>query len=386
MKKFSFGKPFMALATLSVAFALAFAGCSGGGSEFDEEFNVTSADFDSTFENIHATPGHYLINLSGNLLDYQGIYMETAGVNITVRGTGANRITLKDVMSVVAGKLTLENIALSRGTGNSADILFYLKGGTVEIKNGVTISNNNGTDYFSGVFLDDNSVFIMSGGVIENCDFGIIGRGGNNSSITISGGIIRNNSTGIRLDNTTTVKVTGGTFENHQYGGIGTGAKGVTINISGGTFRNNLDNVYELIALWNDAANCTVNITGGEFIKSNGDYPSAVFIRGNGNHVTMSNGKITSDWVAVFFDETTATECSFTLSRGEVTGAVTGIMIGGSRNTVTVSGGSLKGTSEVGIFVWRGNGHTVTKTGGTVTGGNHPYYVGDSAQATVTGF
>ena len=361
MKKFSVS---FAMLALVLVFTLALAGCSGGGSEFDEEFNVTSADFYSTFISIMNTPGNYLITLSGNLLDYPGgVWMNTEGVNITVRGTGANRITWKhaetnplSLFGVAAGKLTVENITLSAAASNTQDWdLLSMFGGTIEMKNGAII-NNTGNSISGGVFLQDNSTFIMSGGTITNCIRGITIWGDGN-----------------------TVKISGGTIENCEQG-IGFGGNGSSLTISGGTIRNN---TITDINMWTPSSNCTVNITGGEFRTSDSN-SGAIGIHGSGNTVTMSGGKMTgtNDWATVGFG-TEAVDCSFTLSRGEITGADIGMLVRGSRNTFAISGGSVTGT-RFGVSVENGNGLTVTKTGGTISGGQKDVDINQSATGTIT--
>jgi hypothetical protein len=77
-----------------------------------------------------------------------------------------------------------------------------------------------------------------------------------------------------------------------------------------------------------------------------------------------------------------------TISGGDFSAKGAGIDISGSNNTVTISGGkvSVSGSDGVAIYVAGGSGHTIRKTGGTVTGGEQPYKIEDGAQATATGF
>ncbi|MDR1802922.1 MAG: right-handed parallel beta-helix repeat-containing protein [Treponema sp.] len=347
MKKFSVS---FAMLALVLVFTLALAGCSGGGSEFDEEFNVTSADFYSTFISIMNTPGNYLITLSGNLLDYPGgVWMNTEGVNITVRGTGANRITWKhaetnplSLFGVAAGKLTVENITLSAAASNTQDWdLLSMFGGTIEMKNGAII-NNTGNSISGGVFLQDNSTFIMSGGTITNCIRGITIWGDGN-----------------------TVKISGGTIENCEQG-IGFGGNGSSLTISGGTVRNN---TFGGIILWSPSSNCTVSITGGEISGGN----SGISIEGGGNHVAISNVKIsntglnTSNGGGINF-ASTASDSSVAVSGGDISGIV-GVQMRGADNTFTLTGGKIIG-DEYGIRVPHGQGNKVIRSGGgQVTGG-----------------
>ena len=162
--------------------------------------SVNAAEFDSILKIIRTTPGDYVITLTQNLIDYPGISLNTDGVNITVRGnTASRRISWKHdestpLFQVNAGKLTLENITLGRGTGIiDTGALISIEGGTVEVKSGTTLSNKTGTtDIDSGINIVSGA-FIMSGGTIENCYNGIEVNG-NDVSVSITGGTIRGNT------------------------------------------------------------------------------------------------------------------------------------------------------------------------------------------------
>jgi hypothetical protein len=312
MKKLSY---LLAMLAVALAFTLALTGCSGDGSEFDEEFNVTAADFDSTFKSIRNTPGNYLITLSGNLLEYPGAWMDTEGVNITVRGTGANRITWKadetdmiPLFGVVAGKLTLEDITLARAASSDPGWpMISIYGGAVEIKKGVAITNNNGTYYYEGVYIEDSgSVFTMSGGSIENCRSGVLAL----------------------------------------------------------------------------ADRCTINISGGEISRNE----NGIYMGGSGITVTISNGRIINSSVAGIYYNSNSSASSVIMKGGEISG-VNGVQIRGTNNAFTISGGRITGTENC-IQVRHGSGHTITKTGGTVTGGQGAIaFVNVTEEAaTVTGF
>jgi hypothetical protein len=100
--------------------------------------------------------------------------------------------------------------------------------------------------------------------------------------------------------------------------------------------------------------------------------------------VTISGGTIRNCGVGIQLLEN-ASNSTFTISGGDISGSQAGIVINGSNNTVTISGGKVS-SDGVGIYVAGGSGHTVRKTGGTVTGGTPPYSIEVGAQATVTGF
>jgi len=90
------GKKVLLLGMLILAFVLA--GCnSDGGSGSAQQLSATAANFEEVFNSVKDKPGNYVITLTGDLVDYPGKTMGTAGVNITVKGTGSNKITWKFV-------------------------------------------------------------------------------------------------------------------------------------------------------------------------------------------------------------------------------------------------------------------------------------------------
>ena len=208
----------------ALAFIFILTGCNNGSTGDGgkaTQLSATAANFDEVFKSVRYKPGNYVINLKEDLIDYPGIDKYNAEVNITVKGTGSNKITWKfagnTLFSVFAGKLTLENINLSSSAGNTQECppIIVVYGGTLEIKNGVTLSNNVGNQFYDGVVIN-NAAFIMSGGTIEKCAYGV-GGSGTNVSITMSGGIIRNNA----------------------YGGIFGFGSNISITMSGGSIGGN---------------------------------------------------------------------------------------------------------------------------------------------------
>jgi hypothetical protein len=262
----------------------------GGGSGGGQQISATAATFDDVFKSVNEKPGNYVITLTGDLLGCPQAGMKTAGVNITVKGTGSNKITLgtNALFWVSAGKLTLENINIGYGsTSDTRDPPVVIDGGTVEIKNGVTLSSNNGTQFSDGVYIS-RGTFIMSGGVIENCGTGLA-TNGSGASITISGGTIRNNNeNGIGLwddSSNCTINMSGGTISGNGANGVYLGCTGTTFTMSGGTIEKNNDCGVRINGNGN-----TFKMSGGRIEKNNA---SGMVIHGNGNNTfTMSGGSI----------------------------------------------------------------------------------------------
>jgi len=372
-------------------------GGGGGGSQnttvqksFDaEQFIKYFADDKS---DIYNTPGNYVITLTEDLEDFSGANLGKEGVNITVKGDKADReITFKysdsvghSLFSVEGGKLTLENIKLSRSADDDkADWpLLYVGGtlekwGTLEIKNGVELSNDNGTVPAPGVWLFTGK-FIMSGGTIKNCTTGV-GTGivatAVKASIEITGGTISDNKApGILIGDDSedcTVNIKGGTISGndgegvHVYGtsnqvsmtngeisgnnnGIGLEGTALSFTMSGGKIINNANNGIDLWSVNSDK--CTVSITGGT-ISGNEE---GLHIRGKGGKVTISGTANISDnkVFGIKLDEASE-DCELTIDNGKITGGTTtkvGLLIKGTGNKVFMKGGEISGNSE-GVLV-----------------------------------
>jgi hypothetical protein len=288
------GSTFIACNSIGSTF---IASGSADGDDYDQVFNVTAANFGSTIDSIRGTPGNYLINLTGDALDYNGVQMRNADVNITVRGTGSNRITWKHqenrppLFEVYAGKLILENINLGRSEGDSTawTLLVIRNSGTIEMRQGVTLTENLPSP---GVYLEGKGTFIMSGGIIENCSIGIYSAG-DGDSITMSGGIVRNNSSlGIGLGGTnSTLTITGGTIINNGVnGGINVVGTKHTITMSGGEISGGAgDDGFNGIHMALTSNDCTVIIRGNAVIKGNN---FGVRLRGANNSFDKQTGAI----------------------------------------------------------------------------------------------
>ena len=326
MKRFvSFGLPVLVL-----ALSLALISCGGNGAGDDnvnaEHFTATAETFGEILDSIRLTPGNYIITLTSDLLDFPGVRLYTAGVNITVRGDVASRrlswqrtTDAPALFRVDSGsRLTLENITLNRAAGDTpAWALLAMQGGTIEMRSGVTVSNNDGTIISESVRVGDSSTFIMSGGVIENSRFAIA-IPGPGASVTISGGTIRNNE---------------------EYGVTIWGSQN-TVNMSGGTISGN--GRIGVIA-WGGSQN-TVNMSGGEII---------------GN---FHNGAVVGN------DEGANAGNRFNMSGGRISNNSNNGMVVSHGGSFIMSGGSISGSGNFGLFLEGGNAHFEKRIGATIYG------------------
>ena len=346
----------LGLPALALALCLALASCGGGdggGAGDAQRLNAAAENFREVFDSVKETHGDYIITLTSDLLDFPGISLRTEGVNITVRGNSSSRkITWgyadnqPPIFIVEAGKLTLENLNLSRSAGNTRDWpLININGGTVEMKNGVTISSNNGTDFFEGVYLNNNSTFIMSGGTFEDCRTAI-GTNASGAKITITGGIIRNNrDCGV---------------------GIWDEASGASLTMSGGTISGNVRRGIAVRGTGN-----TVTISGGTISGHTSENPRgyAIVLQGSGNTVNMSGGELKGNFRGVdLYAESGAASITFNMSGGSINGNINRGVNLYDNGRFIMSGGSIGGNSGWGVSMGGANTQFEKRSGGTIYG------------------
>jgi len=296
MKEFRKNKVRIMTGLMVIAALSLFGACSNpSGSDSGVTYSVTAADFKSTIESIANTPGKYTINLTDDLYNYSGFYLDNAGVSITVNGTGVNNITWKpadvnpgSLFSVNSGSLILKNIKLGLSSGNlTGQSLLWISGGTLEIS-GVTLDNNGSGD---GVGMSGGS-FKMSGGTIQNCKSGVIANNSTgNVSITMTGGLITGNTeTGIALGSDSTsgnVTISGGTISDNN-DGVSSIGENSQITVKGGLITGN---TRTGIVLWADCKNCKLAVGGNAVVSCNGSM-GGVTINGIGSQFNKQQGSI----------------------------------------------------------------------------------------------
>lgn len=398
----------------------------------ETELTVSAGEFSETLQSISATPGEYIINLSGNLSDYEGISLTKEGVKITVKGTGSNEISWKQasggpssLFHVNGASLVLENIKLSRSADNtSGGELLSVDGGTLEIKSGVIISNNIAeTEYYDGIKII-GGVFTMTDGTIQDCKNGVI-VDGNGTSVTISKAIVRNNTEiGLNLvgtncnlivsdttftgngssgkDDINFTSVNLGGTENHCIisGGIISGTVNDNgLNISGTknsviiTGMESRLNRYNGIITGSLSANCNVIINNSIF-KNNLSF--GFRITGSGHSILVSGGEFSENAASGIFTRSESSNNNLIVNNATiknnndngiyidginnsvtVTSVTindnknTGIGVGGTDNTVAMTGGTISGSKNYDGINIGGTNNSVTMTGGTISGNNH---------------
>jgi len=287
------------------------------------EINVSNAtELTTAIQN--ASPGEYVINLTSNLSDFPGVGIDNPGVKITIKG-GNHTITWKydankpsHLFGVWKGSLVLENISLSRATGNTQPwSIIGVGNGMLEIKNGVTVDGGGLSDGYDGVWLHGGG-FLMTGGTIKNCA-AAVGTDGTGVAISITGGTIDRNGTGIMVSE----------------------RKNCTVTISGATTISN-NNEHNGV-LFYGCENCIFKMTGGT-IEGNKQFGVEI-IESSGTSATIAGGDI-------------------------IDNARRGVSIeSGNGNSLTMTGGSINSGTEWGLSV-KGPNNGFTKTGGIIYGNN----------------
>ena len=376
--------------------------------KWDETLDANAGEFIDAIESISSTPGAYTINLTGNLPNYEGISLSTAGVEITVKGDGLSIISWKQtpegpssLFSVGAGaSLTLENIELRRSAENTeGGELIHVEGGTLEIKDGVTISNKaNNTTFYNGIYINGGT-FTMTGGTVENCKNGVT-IDGDGTLVTFTDAKIKDNAEhGIRLDGTncnlaiSNTILSGNCFsdsatEDISYNGINVVGTGNNITITGGkiTGVNNYDSGFRLAGTGHTATLSDVEIsahqfmgilTGGDstkciltisnsIIKNNNNH--GIDIRGSWNSVTVNGGKITNNVYHGIRTRDISSNINLTVSNVTISGNSDGIRINGTSNSVTLSSGTISNNNN-GINI-QDTKNSFTLVGGNISGNN----------------
>jgi len=321
----------------------------------DNEFTVTSANFDSTVKSIRNTPGEYIITLTDDLLDYPGITIYE-GVKLTVKGTGSNQITWKydpnqisPLFEVMGGYLILENIALSRSGDNPEEwSLLCVYNGMIAIGDGASLSgtgckgidsqsgcDNVGCTGYSGVLLKGGA-FIMSGGKITKFHTAVDIQE-NKTSLVISGGTFIENGCAIAFTGSDAFfTMEGGTVNNNGVGMWMSGSRNHNLILDG---------------------NISDNVTSG------------VNIDGNRNITTMAGGLISGNGTGGIITGRNSQNGRIIINGGIIENngeSGVGFHCPGP-SFFTMSGGTIKGSYSSGLYI-RGPNSEFNKTGGIIYG------------------
>ena len=306
-----------------------------------------------------------------------------------------------------------ENVTLQnrQSTGNACIVImgpksvFNMHGGVIEKCNGAVIADSGATFHMlSGeikdcwvngdgvISVNDGSKFIMEGGTISGCTAKEKGGGlyaTNQSTITINNGTISgctavDNGGGLYAENSSTIEIRGGTISGCSAADDGGGlyAKNKsTITINNGTIsgcraaKKNGGGLY--------ADNSTINIEGGTISGC-----TAVFGNGGGLYaensstITISDGTISGSTISgceagtgggLYADKSTVT-----INNGTISGCTAAMNEGGglyatNSSKITISGGTISGCKAWSSGKGNGGGlyadnSTINISDGTISG------------------
>ena len=218
-------------------------------------------------------------------------------------------------------------------------------GHSVVIKGTAVIDGNNIADS-EGIKVDGpGSTVTMSGGTIKNNKNGIHLLGNQTTMtniLTMTGGTIiagtNNPNAGVEVDgNNTTVTMSGGSVENYPYGVDLNGGATESFTLSNGEINNCYTGVFTT------NGNKTVEIAGGTIQSTGGNVGTGAGIQmiGNDNTFTMSGGTITGLSDGFKGDSYSETGCNFSMSGGQITGCTYAGVLQYSFNMV------LSGTADI---------------------------------------
>ena len=300
----------------------------------------------------------------------------------TIKGEG-NTITVNQGAGIkVTGGETVLNLGANGYDkkltidGNAKGAFITVSGGaTAHMYENVTLQNRQQVDQ-ACVVLEENSVFNMHGGVIQNCK----GKYGgvslkNGSGFIMEGGTISgcsaNEGGGLYATNQSTVTIKGGTISGCSAGaGGGLYADKSTVTISGGAISEcsaTINNGGGLYAT--NSSKITISdgiISGCEGVLGCGLYAT------NSSEITISGGTISGctglRGGGLYADNSTVTITGGTISRCEV-GAGGGLFATNS-SKITIRGGTISECSTT-LDSGKGGGlyaenSTITISGGTI--------------------
>jgi hypothetical protein len=280
------------------------------------------------------------------------ITLRGGGKTVQVKETGTPLFTL-GADSGSSLTLAVQDLTLKSLNNNSADLVRIEDRGTLEMKAGSLVDNEQ------AVYVD-GGVFTMSGGSVEAYYSGVfVNRG----AFSMSGGVLRG-----YVDNSDVFTMSGGSVERSVW-------NGGTFSMSGGVLSSGIWNGDVFTMSGGSVSGYTANKGGGysSVISAGGVYNTGTF--------TMSGGVISGNSLGPYspsaYGGGVYNTGTFTLSDGLISGnsatALTDAYGGGVCNTgtFTMSGGLVSGNSTTTDSTTRSCGGGVYNTGTfTMSGGS----------------
>lgn len=196
---------------------------------------------------------------------------------------------------------------------------------------GVVISYNT---VASSEYINVTNVNI-SGGTINAGWYGVLYGTNSSGTLKITGGTITSNEDAIRIrtTNPVTTSVSNATITSNSSCGIYTEIASHNVTVGTGA---NINGIYYAIAL----------INGGTYTQTNGNLMGTKTGLGSRESVnaTISGGTITGQTEFGIFVATDTTNSTFNVSGGTITGLKAGIINNGTNTTLNLAGGTVKTT------------------------------------------
>ncbi len=249
-------------------------------------------------------------------------------------------------------------------TATSSDDANPLFGGIslTNVSNGYLINNNLSTNAGSGIVLDGSYNNTIEGNILNENDYHGIMLSDDSDNNTISTNTITNNSViGIYLNMNNTANI----IENNQIDGQSTQSSGIALSASSSNnvIRNNTikNNKFEGIIFTN---NCSDNLITQNLIFSNGR--EGIQFDGQFGPLhrnTISQNKIYDNNLGGIrigsLPARPVSEGNKIIGNNIMNNGLSGVNLEGWTNSSLIIGNSITENDHDGVYLWRGNNHTV---------------------------
>ena len=300
----------------------------------------------------------------------------------TIKGEG-NTITVNPGAGIkVTGEKTVLNLGAEGYAekltidGNAKGAFITVSGGaTAHMYENVTLQNRQQVDQ-ACVVLEENSVFNMHGGVIQNCK----GKYGgvslkNGSGFIMEGGTISGCSAseggGLYATNQSTITISGGTISGCTAGGGGGlyAENNSTITISGGKIEDN-EATRSGGGLLVKGSTLNIEGEGGTISGCKGTMGGGLYVT-TGSKLTIKGGTISGCTETSMGGGLYVIGSNLTIEGGTISECTAKSMGGGlyaENSTITISGGTIEKNEAAysGGGLYAKDSSTITISGGTI--------------------
>ena len=315
------------------------------------------------------------IPLTGNYTLYNGkkTTIEGEGNTITVNPGAGITVTGEGTVLNLGAEGYAEKLTID---GNAKGAFITVSGGaTAHMYEHVTLQNRQQVDQ-ACVVLEENSVFNMHGGVIQNCK----GKYGgvslkNGSRFIMEGGTISGCSAseggGLYATNQSTITISGGTISGCTAGGGGGlyAENNSTITISGGKIEDN-EATRSGGGLLVKGSTLNIEGEGGTISGCKGTMGGGLYVT-TGSKLTIKGGTISGCTETSMGGGLYVIGSNLTIEGGTISECTAKSMGGGlyaENSTITISGGTIEKNEAAysGGGLYAKDSSTITISGGTI--------------------